>query len=141
MTDSIGSLHDSMVKRPSAPSRTPNVKQPFLYYARLHRVSSHLQENLGDAFSLAEAAALACMSKKAFSRFFHQKTGFRFRDWVTTVRIRHALELMRQRNLSITEVADRVGYRDLGTFERAFKRRTSLTPRAFKKIARPEGCT
>ena len=44
---------------------------------------------------------------------------------------------MLERDLSIPEVARRVGYRDLRTFERAFKRWTRLTPSQFKRSCAP----
>ncbi len=43
------------------------------------------------------------------------------------------MELLKARDFSITEVAYEVGFRDLRTFERAFKRYALKTPREFKK--------
>ena len=44
---------------------------------------------------------------------------------------------MKSRDFAITEVAEEVGFRDLRTFERAFKKYTLTTPREFKKSVVP----
>ena len=44
---------------------------------------------------------------------------------------------MRSQDHSITEIAYAVGFRDLRTFERAFKRHTGQTPLSFKKSVAP----
>jgi len=51
---------------------------------------------------------------------------------------RSAMELMKSRDFAITEVAEEVGFRDLRTFERAFKKYTLTTPREFKKSVVPK---
>ena len=61
----------------------------------------------------------------------------RFCDWLAYVRITQAIALMERRNYSITRLGFRVGFNDLRTFERAFKRCTDHTPAAFKKRLRP----
>ena len=45
--------------------------------------------------------------------------------------------MLQRHDYTITEVAFAVGYQDLTTFERAFKRCTEMTPREFKAAARP----
>ena len=48
------------------------------------------------------------------------------------------MNLMKASDLSITEVTYEVGFGDLRTFERAFKRYTRRTPRELKKSVAPE---
>jgi AraC-like DNA-binding protein len=45
---------------------------------------------------------------------------------------------MKARDYSITEVAYEVGFGDLRTFERAFKKHTLTTPMEFKKSVLPD---
>ncbi|MDH3597240.1 MAG: AraC family transcriptional regulator [Rhodospirillales bacterium] len=111
--------------------------QVFAYYKRLQRVKEHLDTHLSDKISLKTAAEIAGLEEKYFSTFFHTKTGICFTEWVTRVRIHRAMEIMRARNHTITQVALAVGFEDLRTFERAFKRCTGLTPWAFKRSVRP----
>jgi transcriptional regulator GlxA family with amidase domain len=112
-------------------------RNAFKYYDRLARVKRYFEDNLSEPFSVETAARIACLSEKYFSTFFHRKTGVRFKEWVNAVRIERARQLIDERNRSVTDVAFDVGFQDLRTFERAFKRNSSMTPLAYKKSVRP----
>lgn len=109
----------------------------FNYDPRLSKVKRFVDDHFSEHVSLKLAAEVAGLEKTYFSKFFHQKTGIRFRDWLSSERVIHAMEIMRARNLSITEVAFTVGFQDLRTFERAVEKHTGLNPRALKERLRP----
>ena len=118
-------------------NETTVCERAFTYYSRLARVKEYVESNLDGDVSLVTVAAVARMERGYFSRFFRQKTGVRFSSWVASLRVRQAMELMRSANHSITRVAYSVGFCDMRTFERIFKRNTMMTPSAFKKSVRP----
>jgi two-component system, response regulator YesN len=109
----------------------------FSYYSRLEKVERYVKEHCGEPVSLREIARVAGLEEKYFSTWFHAKTGVRFKEWLTHVRIMQATELLTRRDETITRVAFNVGFQDLRTFERAFKKHTGMTPRAFKKAISP----
>ncbi len=109
----------------------------FVYYQRLRRVRDYVNQNYSDGIALRRAAQIAGLEEKYFSAYFRQKTGICFKDWVAEVRVTHAQAMMKSQDYYITEIAFAVGFRDLRTFERAFKRCTGMTPRAFKNTVRP----
>ena len=109
----------------------------FAYYRRLGRVQQFVDEHYADRITLEKAADIACLDKKYFSTYFHSKTGVRFVDWISWVRISHAMELIRRENRPISLVAEASGFSDLRTFERAFKKCTGVTPTEYKKSVRP----
>jgi transcriptional regulator GlxA family with amidase domain len=78
-------------------------------------------------------AAIAGLERTYFSAYFRKKVGVRFVDWVAVVRVRAAIELLLQSDASVTDVAYSTGFGDVRSFERAFKRQTSLTAREFKR--------
>ena len=82
-------------------------------------------------------ARIAGLEVKYFSKFFHEKVGVCFREWLNHVRVARAMEMMRAHNHRITDVAFAVGFQDLRTFERSFKKSTARTPRSFKSSVRP----
>ena len=118
--------------------RTDFETRIFSYYPPLQRVREYVEQNLSEPISLREAAGAAGLEEKYFSAFFHRKTGVCFRDWLAGRRISRAIEILTQRDDTITNVAASVGFQDLGTFERSFKRLTGLTPREFKRSVAPE---
>lgn len=60
-------------------------------------------------------------------------------DYLNHVRISKALELLQVTNLSISEIASRVGIYDANYFSRLFKKVTGYPPRYFKSIPNQEG--
>jgi two-component system response regulator YesN len=117
----------------------PNEFNPdaFRYYYRLERVRQYVETHYSEAIPLELAARLAGTEKKYFSSYFHQKTGICYSRWLTAVRVTKAMDLIKAADMSLTRVAHRVGFRDLRTFQRSFKKLTGVTPRAFKKAVRP----
>ncbi len=109
----------------------------FVYYARLERLKRYVDQNLSEPITLQTAAEVAGLEQKYFSAFFQRKTGVGFREWLNRLRVRRAGALLEQNNLSITELAQEVGFQDLRTFERAFKKHKGMTPVAFKNTVRP----
>jgi AraC-like DNA-binding protein len=110
----------------------------FSYYLPLQRVREYVERNLTEPISLRAAASAAGLEEKYFSAFFHRKTGVCFRDWLAGCRVDRAIEILTQHDDTITSVAASVGFQDLRTFERSFKRLTGLTPREFKRSVAPE---
>ena len=110
----------------------------FEYYSRLRRVKEHVDEYYSEEISLEKAAQIAATEKTYFSTFFHQKVGITFTDWLRRLRVAKAIEILKTRNQSICDIAFEVGFGDLRSFERAFKRYTNLTAREFKKSILPE---
>ena len=112
--------------------------EAFRYYVRLARIEAWLNEQYADDASLATAARVAGLNTKYFSRFFRDKTGVRFSEWVHAVRVEKATHMMQASNHSITTVAFDVGYIDLRTFERVFKKHMGMTPREYRESVRPD---
>jgi len=110
----------------------------FQYYSRLQRVKEHVDEYYSEEISLEKAAGIAATEKTYFSTFFRQKVGITFTDWLRRLRVAKAIEILKTRNQSICDIAFEVGFGDLRSFERAFKRYTNLTAREFKKSILPE---
>jgi len=112
-------------------------ERSFAYYRRLNRLRQFVLEHLEEPIDLADAARVASLERTYFCRFFRHKVGVGFRQWLNEIRIQRAEELLSEHNLAITEVALAVGFRDLRTFERAFKRVAGVTPHAYKRRVRP----
>ncbi|MCG8927694.1 helix-turn-helix transcriptional regulator [Lentzea sp. CC55] len=85
--------------------------------------------------TLNRVASVAYMSRYHFSRSFHEQTGHRFIDFVTSLRMDEARLLLRESSTSITEVARAVGYRELSHFQRMFKKRFGMSASAYRTAA------
>ncbi len=127
-----------MLMRKSIAQEKPVNHDAFQYYSRLQRVKEHVDKCFSEEISLEKAASIAATEKTYFSTFFRKKVGITFTDWLRRLRVAKAMEIMRTRNQSICDIAFEVGFGDLRSFERAFKRYTNLTAREFKQSILPE---
>jgi len=56
--------------------------------------------------------------------------------YLQEIRINTARDLLKTSNLSISEIADKVGYQDSGYFTTLFKKQLSTTPNAYRLTVR-----
>ena len=124
------------------PGKTPSDARinegAFQYYPSLRKIRGYVEDHYGEDISSKKAAQIACKETKYFLKFFHTKVGVTFGCWLRYIRLLEATRLMRTADYSITYVAHEVGFQDLRTFERAFKKYFQLTPREFKNSVRPD---
>jgi len=100
--------------------------QPLL---RLGRVIGFLQQHYAEYITLDELSSVGCMSRRSLTREFKKAMNCSPMDYLLNLRINHAKELLRDRNLSITEVAFRVGFQDSNYFTRQFHALVGCRPR------------
>ncbi|MNP49678.1 HTH-type transcriptional regulator YesS [compost metagenome] len=67
-----------------------------------------------------------------FSKIFKQQTGETFIDYLTSLRIGRAKELIVQGGYSQKEICFLVGYNDPNYFSRVFKKVTGFTPTEYR---------
>lgn len=91
-------------------------------------IESGYQNNL----SLGEISEHLGLHPNYLSSLFRQKTGKTFSEYLRGVRIAKAVELMRETNLKVYEIASHVGYNDNAQFYRAFKQITGVSPGQYK---------
>lgn len=69
-----------------------------------------------------------------FSSLFKKETGRNFTDYLTELRMNKAKELLREKDIMVSDVAEMVGYNDLKYFSRLFKKITGISPSDYKKL-------
>ncbi|MBN1672749.1 MAG: PocR ligand-binding domain-containing protein [Kiritimatiellae bacterium] len=97
----------------------------------LQPVLAFMQEHVDERFSLADAARLCGRSASTLSHLFRKTYGRSFKRVQIELRVEHAEHLLRTRpELSVREVARRVGYEDALYFSRLFRKYRGGPPRA-----------
>lgn len=100
----------------------------------IDKAIAFIQKNYHRDLSLEEVAQHVYLSPCYFSRLFKQLKGENFIDYLTRIRIEAAKDLLLHTDLSVTEIAARVGYRDSRYFGQVFKKQEGHTPTVFRKI-------
>ena len=86
--------------------------------------------------TVAELAARLRISSRTLNRRFLAALGTSPRSFWQRERVRFAKGLLENTNLTISEVAYRVGYEDAGHFARLFGREMSVTPSEYRQTVR-----
>ncbi|MEM7124711.1 MAG: AraC family transcriptional regulator [Chloroflexota bacterium] len=87
-----------------------------------------IQREPDRAWSVAELAKEVAMSRSAFSARFKELVEESPMQYVTRWRMNVALTLLREGDLSLWELAERLGYQSEAAFSRAFKRTIGISP-------------
>jgi AraC family transcriptional regulator len=96
---------------------------------KLQQVREYINEYLHQDIKLIELAAIAQMSPYHFLRLFKQSMGVTPHKYILQCRIEKAKCLLQDGELSIADVAARVGFCDQSHFTRYFKRIVGMTPK------------
>ncbi len=105
------------------PSRDDTVIQKAIAFIETHYAMDLTREDVADAVYLSSAY---------FSRFFKQKTGMSFLSYLTTVRMKKAIELLGTR-MKINDIAKAVGYQSRNRFFINFRQYTSYSPTEYRR--------
>ena len=103
---------------------------------RLARAIDFISVHLGDSdLSLHDLAAVACLSTYQFGRAFKYATGETPHQFVLKRRIELAKLLLRERRLSLSEIACSAGFADQAHFSNRFRQIVGVTPRQYRLAA------
>ena len=101
--------------------------------ALVARAQRWMEKSLQQGFSLAELAQHLAVSERTLNRRFKLATGEAPLHFLQTLRVDVAKRLLETKGLNVDAVSARVGYGDLSTFRRLFKRETGLSPREYQR--------
>ena len=95
---------------------------------QIGRVISKIHRNPGRSWSLELLASEASMSRSAFAARFTKLVGEPAMRYVTRWRMSAARMLLTERNVTVAEVANSLGYESEAAFNHAFKRHVGKSP-------------
>lgn len=102
----------------------------------LTKVKSYIEGNYASNITLESMAAQVYMNSYYFSSFFKKHTGQNFKNYITEVRMNHALKLLIETDLLVYEIADRVGYNNVRHFSDMFKKKYGKVPQEYRQSFR-----
>lgn len=99
----------------------------------LRRVVHWCQENYTGQVTIPVAARALAISESQLSHLFSCKLHTRFREYINSLRVQAAIELLLKTRKPISEIAFDCGFVSFATFNRAFLKSTGLTPREVRE--------
>ncbi|MEP1093460.1 MAG: AraC family transcriptional regulator [Cyclobacteriaceae bacterium] len=111
------------------------IETGFLAALKDERISSSLKlihTSPGENWTLESLARNVGMSRTSLSNRFRDLVGETPMNYLTNWRILNAKELLKESDLSVREVAHKIGYRSEAAFNRVFKNRVEITPLKFR---------
>jgi len=99
---------------------------------RVDQICSHLHESFDREIDFTELARSVHMSQACLCRFFRRATGRTMTTYINQLRIGAAAQLLVNSDLSVLEIAFRVGFGNYSNFSRQFKRMKGVTPLALR---------
>ena len=99
----------------------------------LDGIAVHIGEKYMKDLKLDNIARLACMSRFRFCRLFKERFGQTFVSYLNSIRLRNAVRLLRDTDLSITEIFYLVGFTNNVHFNRVFKTAYKMSPRDYRR--------
>ncbi len=103
-------------------------------YALQKKIITYIRENLSSRITLDETARRFNMSSKYFCRFFKNNFHKTLVEYITSVRMEKALELLSDTDMSVTDIALECGFSNMSYFAQTFRTSVGISPREYRNI-------
>lgn len=100
---------------------------------RIRHASNFLAENLNEPFSLARLSKECGLSPSRLAHLFREQIGIPPQQYQEKLRLQWATELLRSSNLSVSEIAEEIGYANAFYFSARFKKAFGKSPAYYRK--------
>lgn len=101
-------------------------------YDRIRPSLDFINGNYTNELRLEEIAERSYMTPTYFSNYFKGMMKITLQDYIMKLRINHACRLLKQSDLSVTEVGMESGFTCISHFNRSFKKYMGLSPGAYR---------
>lgn len=109
---------------------------PSTHNKQMQRITSYLEWNIGEKHTLANVSTRFGLSERSMSRLFKSDMDISFLQYLKTLRIIKAIELLLNTDKPINEIADDVGYSSISAFSDTFHEFTQSRPSDLRKSSK-----
>jgi AraC-like DNA-binding protein len=100
----------------------------YQYDSRVRKAVRYITDNYANSLTVAEVAEAVSLNPVYFGALFKKETNKTFRDYLNTVRLHQAEDMLRVGKWNVTEVAQNCGFSDVFYFSRLFKKYKGVPP-------------
>ena len=132
-----GSIQRLLHLHPNAPASNAELEEQLIPLKTKEEVSNryvqtaieYIENNYVDSgFSITKLAESMSVSEGHISRLFKSETDQSINNYLTRYRIKKAMDYLKDVNVKVYEVAEKVGYSDIAYFSNTFKKLVGKTP-------------
>ncbi|SFR67754.1 AraC family transcriptional regulator [Anaeromicropila populeti] len=98
---------------------------------------SYIENHYTEALTIKDLAEISNFSTRHFTRIFRITYETTPGNYILSLRMQHACSLLKNTNLTITEIALQSGFSDSNYFSRQFRKFFHITPCQFRKMNHP----
>lgn len=99
----------------------------------IHRIFVYAGDHYTENCRLADLAAGIGYDYSYLSKFFSEKIGTSFTDYVGSLRLDRARYLLENTSMSVLDISESCGYGSLRSFNRNFRRSVGASPREYRR--------
>jgi len=99
----------------------------------IERLIKHINTNFNQQISLEGVAKMLNLTPPYLSRLFLKTTGFNFKEYLLTIRIKNAKHMLKNTNKSVRQIAYDCGFNDSNYFSKVFKEAMGISPLQYKR--------
>jgi two-component system response regulator YesN len=101
----------------------------------VENIQRYVREHLGEDLSLVHLSEVFYFNPSYLSRLFKQSTGENLTDYICSLRVARAQQMLPDRRKRVGEIAAELGFESQHYFARFFKKATGLTPQEYREQA------
>ncbi|KRE43267.1 AraC family transcriptional regulator [Paenibacillus sp. Soil522] len=114
-------------------SRKVLIEQDNFERIRLKPVLDYIENHLTDRIQVEEVCKIANMSYYYFVKYFKKTIGLSFTEYVNYRKVKWAERILLTKDLSISEVGERIGMPNMAHFYKMFKKYNDCSPKQFQR--------
>lgn len=99
----------------------------------VQQAMDYCRTHYSEKLTLNQLSRLTGLNRTYFSQLFHKEAGIPFGDYLETIRIQNARRLLRDMDLSMSDIAVSVGFSNQNYFTKVFKKQTGLVPSQYRR--------
>lgn len=115
-----------------------NVEDNDKFDERIQQINNYIRAKFNQQISLKELSEKLFLSNGYLSRFFKRNYGMNFAEYLTNIRLFHAVDELLYSNKPITMIAYDNGFASVTVFNKAFKKAYGETPSALRKKSKAQ---
>lgn len=96
-------------------------------------ICEYMKENIYSSLTLKEMCLHFMIGKTQFCKIFRENTNQSPMEYYMNLKIKESKKLIREKNLSISQISDILGYSSIHNFSRAFKKEVGMSPTSYGK--------